>query len=87
MERTFGEYMRELRKSRKIKLWKLAEIVGSERTSITYIELGKRRPPTREKLDAWIKALGITDLWDAERIYSLAGKYRRNRSQDKQEAK
>lgn len=76
MEKTFGQHMREIRRFKKIKQRTISKKINMSRANLTNIELDKRRPPTREKLDAWIEALGVTDLWEAERIYALAGKYR-----------
>ena len=50
MEQTFGEYIREIRKSKKIKLKVFAEQCGVSAVYASYIETGRRPAPSKKVL-------------------------------------
>lgn len=59
----FGNYLRNLRESREplITQEKLGELVSRNKMTINLIENGKNDPPKGELLEAFIKALNLTD--------------------------
>lgn len=77
MKQTFGEFIREKRLEKALKLNVFAKLVGISPVYASYIENGKRPAPTKDKLDAFAKLLDLT-AEEAELMYRLA-----NRSHNK----
>ena len=60
MKEHFGQFVREKRKSKNIKLKDFAEMIGISSVYASYIETGKRPAPSREKCDAIADVLSLT---------------------------
>lgn len=60
---TFGERLREIRKSRQpgISQEELAERIGRSKMTVSQFETGKNAPPEGELLEALIDALGASE--------------------------
>lgn len=57
--RPFGEYLRELRKEKKVTQRRLAELVGIDFTYISKIENGSMDPPAEDKIIRIAEVLGV----------------------------
>lgn len=73
MGRRFGDLARLARIRRKLSLRDVASELGVTITYISEIELGRRNPPSPEKVKAWAGYLGI----DADKFDMLARLERR----------
>lgn len=74
--KAFGQYMNDVRYGKRVTLTELSMKIGFTPPYISDIEKGRRNPPKKEKLDTWIKGLGITEKSEIEQIYTLAGRAR-----------
>lgn len=67
---SFGEYIREKRKERRVSLRKLAEQLGINFSYLSKIENNELAPPSEEKILALAKALEL----DSDYLFNLADK-------------
>ena len=83
-EFTFGEYLRALRKSKKISIRELAKQVSKTPTYISDIEKGNNRPPDENLLNSIIVALNLGDDTSQvkNKLFDLAAKERGGVSAD-----
>lgn len=74
----FGEYLRVLRKSKKISVRELAKQVSKTPTYISDIEKGNNRPPDENLLNSIIVALNLGDDTSQvkNKLFDLAAKER-----------
>ncbi len=70
---TFGEFLRSVRKARRVSIREFEEQVHKTRAYLSDIERGKNKPPDRELLDIMIKQLNLADFPSiVNRLYDLA---------------
>ena len=75
----FGQYLRSVRKEKKISIRQLAKAVSKTPTYISDIEKGNNKPPERELLDRIISELHLEEFPDIRnRLYDLAAKERKD---------
>lgn len=72
MHQTFGSYLRQKRKERRIKLCTLASEVGISNVYLSYIETDNRPAPTMPILERITDALELSHA-EAQTMYCLAG--------------
>lgn len=77
-EFAFGEYLRALRKAKKISIRELAKQVSKTPTYISDIEKGNNRPPDENLLNSIIVALNLGDDTSQvkNKLFDLAAKER-----------
>ena len=75
---TFGQYLREIRKTKNISIRQLAKKVNKTPTYISDIENSNNYPPDKELLESIITALGIDEDKVKSMIYDLAAKERKD---------
>lgn len=77
-EFVFGEYLRALRKAKKVSIRELAKQVSKTPTYISDIEKGNNRPPDESLLNSIIVALNLGDdtLQVKNKLFDLAAKER-----------
>lgn len=73
--KTFGEYLRKLRKGRQLSQEKLASDVNRKKMTISDIEQGKNYPPQGELLEMIIYAMRLS-VSEAQDLRFLAAKER-----------
>ena len=78
---TFGEYIKQLRKSRELTVQKVADYLGMSKGNIGDIERDNRPPFKEERMGLFIEFLKLTDE-EAAKLYELAGKYKGKVSYD-----
>lgn len=73
----FGEYLRELRRTREPRMTQemLAQAVGRSKMTISQFEKGKNSPPQGELLEALATALSLTDV-ERSKLFFLAAQSR-----------
>lgn len=83
-EFAFGEYLRALRKEKKISIRELARQVSKTPTYISDIEKGNNRPPDEDLLNSIIVALNLGDDTPQikNKLFDLAAKERGGVSAD-----
>lgn len=74
---TFGEYIEEKRKSKKITLRGLAEMLDIAPSYMSDIEKGKRNPNRKELIDSIAKALCLTQE-EHDELYDLSAQQNEN---------
>ena len=74
--KTFGEYLRKLRKGRQLSQEKLALDVNRKKMTISDIEQGKNYPPQGELLETIIYAMKLSTA-EAQDLRFLAAKERK----------
>lgn len=81
---TFGEYLRALRKAKKVSVRELAKRVRKTPTYISDIEKGNNRPPDENLLNSIIVSLNLSDDTSEikNRLFDLAAKERGGVSAD-----
>lgn len=81
---TFGEYLRALRKAKKVSIRELAKRVSKTPTYISDIEKGNNRPPDEYLLNSIIVSLNLSDDTSEikNRFFDLAAKERGGVSAD-----
>lgn len=77
-EFVFGEYLRALRKAKKVSIRELAKQLNKTPTYISDIEKGNNRPPNENLLNSIIVALNLGDdtLQVKNKLFDLAAKER-----------
>lgn len=71
MNQTFGDYIRQKRLYRMIKLNQFAKQIGISNVYLSYIESGKRPAPSKPILKKIVNALYLSEA-EASQLYSLA---------------
>ena len=61
MKEYFGQFIRDKRKTKRIKLKDFAEMIGISSVYASYIETGKRPAPSKEKCSAIAEVLSLTE--------------------------
>lgn len=81
---TFGEYLRALRKAKRVSIRELAKRVSKTPTYISDIEKGNNRPPDENLLNSIIVSLNLGDDTSEikNRFFDLAAKERGSVSAD-----
>jgi transcriptional regulator with XRE-family HTH domain len=81
---TFGEYLRALRKEKRVSIRELAKRVSKTPTYISDIEKGNNRPPDENLLNNIIVSLNLSDDTSEikNRLFDLAAKERGGVSAD-----
>ena len=72
---TFGNYLRDLRKTRKLRQEDLANKIGVSSVYVCDIEKDRRYPPDTEKLRVWVAQMSLSPE-EAARFYDLVGEAR-----------
>lgn len=71
MNQTFGEFIRQKRLSKMMKLNQFAKLIGISNVYLSYIESGKRPAPSKAILKKMIDALNL-DASETSQLHSLA---------------
>lgn len=71
----FGNYLKLLREEKGLNQADLAKSINVSTVYICDIEKSRRNPPSIEKLQIWVKQLGLS-ADESARLYDLAGKAR-----------
>ncbi|WP_273227046.1 helix-turn-helix domain-containing protein [Mogibacterium timidum] len=76
-DNAFGEYLRELRKTREPQMTQemLAQAIGRSKMTISQFEKGKNSPPQGELLESLATALSLNDI-ERSKFYFLAAQSR-----------
>lgn len=70
---TFGEFLRSVRRAKRVSIRDFEEQVHKTRAYLSDIERGKSKPPDRELLDIMIEQLNLSDFPSIiNRLYDLA---------------
>ena len=71
----FGDYIKQLRKSRELTLQQAADYLNTVKSYISAVESKRKAPFTDEKMNLFIEFLELTEDETAI-LYDLAGKYK-----------
>lgn len=77
MEETFGSFLRETRRAKRMSLKCLARNIGVSAPYICRVEIGMQPPFTEERINSASKALGMTTE-ESVKMHVLAGQGRRS---------
>lgn len=74
-EKSFGEYLSQLREAKDVTLRELARKIGVSAPFLSDVEKGRRAPLTAERLELVASVLGLNDTEKTE-MYNIAGRQR-----------